>query len=362
MLKRIIKGIAGLFLLGIMIAAAGIAYAYWLYENELLKPLPVDKPFVYQLPAGTPLIQVARDLKEKQLLTPLGSYVWLFLARWEQQSKTIKSGEYPIPVGTTPQDLLAIFISGQTVQYSLTIPEGLNFREMLALIHRHDKLIHTLKDLNAAAIMEKLGYPDQHPEGRFYPDTYYFPANTTDLAFLQRAHRKMRQELAAAWDQRSAQDLPLRNADEALILASLIEKETADPSERHHIAGVFVRRLQRGMLLQTDPTVIYALGEAFDGNIRQTDLRVDNPYNTYRYAGLPPTPIALPGRASLLAAVQPQAGETLFFVAKGNGSHYFSRTLAEHECAVIQYQIKDKNSSRFRTRCRQYPQCEACRS
>ncbi len=343
----------------LLLCAAAVGYGYWIYQEQLLKPLPLENELVYELPPRTGLTQVADDFQQRGLLTWPAAKLWVVLARWNQQATRIKSGEYAISAGTTPQGLLNILISGQAIQYGLTIPEGLNFRELMALVRKHPKLEQTLTGLDDAGIMEKLGYGGEHPEGRFYPDTYHFPTRTTDVSFLQRAYRKMEQELEDAWQQR-VDGLPLKTPYEALILASLVEKETGDPAERPQIAGVFVRRLQQNMLLQTDPTVIYALGEAYDGNIRQADLQVDNPYNTYRYGGLPPTPIALPGRAALLAAVQPKEGDTLFFVASGNGQHYFSANLAEHECAVIQYQIKGKNNARFRSRCQQYPQCAAC--
>jgi UPF0755 protein len=189
--------------------------------------------------------------------------------------------------------------------------------------------------------MEAIGVSENHPEGLFFPDTYYFPNHTTDRDFLLRAYRMMQQKLAAAWGQR-AENLPLQTPYEALILASIVEKETSAAQERAQIAGVFVRRLLKGMRLQTDPTVIYGLGEEFDGNIRRKDLRTDHPYNTYLRAGLPPTPIALPSQASIEAVLHPAAGKTLYFVARGDGSHYFSTTLDEHNAAVRKYQLKPK--------------------
>ena len=187
-------------------------------------------------------------------------------------------------------------------------------------------------------LLVQLGYPKQHPEGLFFPDTYHFPRATTDKEFLQRAYQRLQTVLEEEWQQR-AENLPYQSAYEALIMASIIEKETGLASERETIAGVFVRRLNKKMKLQTDPTVIYAMGQQFDGNIRKKDLSIDSPYNTYRYKGLPPTPIALAGREAIYAALQPQDGKALYFVAKGDGSHYFSETLAEHNSAVAKYQL-----------------------
>jgi len=200
-------------------------------------------------------------------------------------------------------------------------------------------LVQTLSGLSDAEVMVRLGRPGEHPEGRFLPDTYHFPTGFTDEAFLRRALTAMDQQLAAIWNQR-APDVPLQNADQALILASIIEKETGVTAERAEIAGVFARRLRLGMRLQTDPTVIYGLGETFDGNLRRRDLETDTPYNTYTRPGLPPTPIALPGIAALEAAVNPAPGDTLYFVADGQGGHVFSRTLDEHNRAVRRYQLK----------------------
>jgi UPF0755 protein len=229
-------------------------------------------------------------------------------------------------------------VAGTVVQYQVTAIEGWTFRQFVDALATHPKLTHTLDDTSDADIMAALGHPEQHPEGRFFPDTYAFTKGTTDVAVLARAHAAMAQRLAAVWSGRDA-DLPISEPAQALTLASIIEKETARDDERRRIAGVFVRRLRRGMRLQTDPTVIYGLGEAFDGNLTRRDLRSDTPYNTYTRGGLPPTPIALPGQASLEAAVHPLEGDSLYFVATGepDGSHYFSATLAEHQQAVNRY-------------------------
>ena len=245
----------------------------------------------------------------------------------------IRAGEYRLTSDLVPDTLLALLVSGQSVSYSLTLLEGWNIRQVRAAVAAHDALQHTLHGVDDQELMDRLGLPGAHPEGRFFPDTYHFARGMTDLEFLRRAQRKMDDELAAAWAER-AEDLPLANAYEALILASIIEKETGQADERAEIAGVFARRLRKGMKLQTDPTVIYGLGESFDGDIRRRDLRTDTPYNTYTRHGLPPTPIAMPGRASVLAAAHPAPGDALFFVANGEGGHTFSATLKEHQAAV----------------------------
>ena len=217
--------------------------------------------------------------------------------------------------------------------------EGWNFKQVLAAVSGHEALKHTLKGLTDGEIMARLGHPGEHPEGRFYPDTYKFPRGTTDAAFLERAYQSMSRLLAEEWGKRDP-DLPLKTPYEALILASIVEKETGVADERSEIAGVFVRRLRKGMKLQTDPTVIYGMGDNFKGNIRRRDLKQDTPYNTYVHTGLPPTPISMPGSAAIRAVLHPAPGKSLYFVARGDGSHYFSKSLAEHNRAVRKFQLK----------------------
>jgi UPF0755 protein len=261
------------------------------------------------------------------------------LARLDPRSRRLQAGEYRIEAGTTPGGLLALFSSGRVIQYPVTLIEGWTFRQVLDALAGLEYLEQTLSGTSDAAIMARLGRPDLHPEGRFLPDTYLFPRGTPDVQVLQRALAAMDEVLAAEWAQRGP-DLPLGSPDEALVLASIVEKETGLAEERAAIAGVFVRRLRKGMLLQTDPTVIYGLGEAFDGDLRRRDLSADTPYNTYVHPGLPPTPIAMPGRDSIRAALHPADGASLYFVARGDGSHQFSTTLQEHNRAVRKYQLK----------------------
>jgi UPF0755 protein len=280
---------------------------------------------------------LALDLKQRGILDK--PVLLRFVARWQGQASKLKAGEYYLPTGTTPPQLLEILSSSQVVQYPLTIVEGWTFDQMMAAIRRDPILEHSLKEVANDQVMQYLGLDDLHPEGRFYPDTYHFPRGTTDVAFLKRAYKRMESVLEEAWRQRK-KELPLKNPYEVLILASIIERETGIPEERGKIAGVFTRRLKRGMLLQTDPTVIYGMGERYDGNIRKRDLTRDTPYNTYLHKGLTPTPIAMPSGAAIHAALNPQEGNSLYFVATGDGGHYFSSTLEEHNKAVRKYQLK----------------------
>jgi UPF0755 protein len=308
------------------------------YDSFKANPLNLPQQgLVYNLEPGSSVTSLAADLVAMGVIEqPI--YLRL-LARLNDQASRLQAGEYRIPAGTTPGELLQILASGKVIQHALTLVEGWTFQQVMLALSAHEALQHTLEDLSHAQIMQRLGYPDQHPEGRFYPDTYYFPRDESDVAFLKRAYRKMQRVLAKEWEQR-AQDLPFKDPDEALILASIVERETGLPEERARIAGVFIRRLQKGMLLQTDPTVIYGMGEHFDGNIRRRDLETDTPYNTYLRKGLTPTPIAMPSGAAIHAVLHPQLGNELYFVATGDGGHHFSRTLEEHNRAVRKYQLK----------------------
>jgi UPF0755 protein len=260
---------------------------------------------------------------------------WWF--RLSGDARKIKAGSYELDAGTTPRSLLEKLVQGEEALRSVTLVEGWTFRQVLSALKKADQLKPLAQDLPMDAIMAQLGMPGTHPEGRFFPDTYTYAKGSTDLAVLQRAKRAMDKKLAAAWAQR-APGSPLQSPDQALILASIVEKETGRASDRPQIAAVFSNRLRIGMRLQTDPTVIYGLGESFDGNLRRIDLQTDTPWNTYTRAGLPPTPIAMPGKASLLAAVQPAQSKALYFVARGDGTSQFSATLDEHNRAVNKYQ------------------------
>lgn len=264
---------------------------------------------------------------------------WKALAHEMKVVSRLQVGDYTIRHGITPAELLRKLERGDVIHYRFTIVEGWNLRELRAALARDERIRQTLADTDDAALMAALGREGVHPEGRFLPETYHYTRGMSDLDLLRRALLAMDTALADAWDTRM-DDLPLETPDQLLTLASIIEKETGKASERPEIAGVFVRRLKLGMRLQTDPTVIYGMGSAYDGNIRRRDLTTDTPYNTYTRGGLPPTPIAMPGRAALQAAANPLPGNTLYFVSRGDGSHVFSSTLAEHNRAVACHQLK----------------------
>jgi len=312
------------------IALGGAAY-WWLHQPLDLGPEPLE----LAIEPGTTPRGVARDVVAAGVKTDARLlYAWF---RVSGQDRAIKAGNYEIPPGTTPISLLQKLARGEEALRALTLVEGWNWRQVRQALAKEEQLKRDSATLSDEALMAQLGRPGVAPEGRFFPDTYTYAKGSSDIALLRRAMHAMDRRLEAAWAQRAA-DTPLKSADEALILASIVEKETGKASDRGQIAGVFVNRLRVGMLLQTDPTVIYGLGEKFDGNLRKRDLQTDTPWNTYTRAGLPPTPIAMPGKAALLAAVQPQATRALYFVAKGDGSSHFSASLEEHNRAVNRYQ------------------------
>jgi UPF0755 protein len=307
------------------------------YQDFRKTPLAVSEPgMTYEITAGTSLKQLAYDLQRRGITGHPHYLIWL--GRELDLAHRLQAGEYEITPGMTPESLLRKLASGDVIQHAITLIEGQTFREMLALIKSRDDIVHTLDGVSSQELMTRLGHEGENPEGRFLPDTYHFTRGTTDLSLLARVYNAMERHLTEAWAGRDA-GLPLNTPYEALTLASIVEKETGLAEERPMIAGVFIRRLQMGMRLQTDPTVIYGLGDRFDGNLRAGDLRSDTPYNTYTRDGLPPTPIAMPGVASIHAVLHPASGDTLFFVANGNGGHYFSRTLKEHESAVQKFQL-----------------------
>ena len=326
-----------LYRLGLL-AAAGALLILGLYEDATMtldSPLRMSEPVTISLRKGDGLSVLAEQLKQKQLLVEPFWFKLLVLRTGSLQR--LRFGVYRVMPGTTQRGLLELIVRGRTVETPITIAEGLRFEDLIRILKEQDTLRHDLKDQAYLDIMPALGEPDAHPEGQFFPDTYYASERTTELDILKKAHKKMHAVLQEEWQDR-APDLPLASPYDALILASIVEKETGDPEERAEIAGVFVRRLLQGMRLQTDPTVIYGTGEAYHGNIRKEDLRRDTPYNTYTRNGLPPTPIALPGREAIHAALHPAAGTSLYFVARGGGRHRFSSTLEEHERAVDQFQ------------------------
>ncbi len=330
----------GFRLVGVLVLIASFVGAWFIMDFQAFRshPLPLpDEGATLMVKPGENLKRVARQLHRDGLLDkPL--YLVL-LGRYLGLDARIKAGEFRLPASVTPEQLLEQLSQGQVVQHSLTLVEGETFKDMMKRVAADEILQHTLAAADGAQVMAALGYPDVNPEGRFLPETYSFPRGTTDVDFLRRAYQEMESFLQQAWSERD-DGLPLQSPYEALILASIVEKETGVAAERPKIAGVFIRRLQKGMKLQTDPTVIYGMGDSYQGDIRFRDLRTDTAYNTYTRAGLPPTPIAMPGKDAILAALHPADGKELYFVARGDGSHHFSSSLAEHNRAVDEYQRK----------------------
>jgi UPF0755 protein len=329
-LSRLLGAVAVLLLAGI---AAWLGWRH--YERQWLHA-PVaglTAPVTFEVAAGASLGAVARDLEKAGLLDR--PRTWLRHGIRAGLATRIQAGEYRLLPGTTPATLLDQFAAGDVILHAVTVPEGWTFRQALAALQSHPRIHVELADLADAEVLARLGIREEHPEGLFFPDTYRFARGTSERALLLQAHARLERELQDAWMKR-APDLPLNSAYEALILASLVEKETAAADERPRIAGVFVNRLRKGMRLQTDPSVIYGLGERFDGNLRRRDLVADTPYNSYTRSGLPPTPIALVGREALDAATQPATTRSLYFVATGlgDGRHFFAETLEEHNANV----------------------------
>jgi len=328
--------------LGLLLLVASLGGGWLWIDYRDFERTPLQLPAngaIYVLPPGGSAGSLAGDLVAAGYLPARRAPYLRWMAWTSGRAGQLKAGEYRLVPGLTASELLDLLVSGKVVQYPLTIVEGWTFRQLRAAMREHEALRRTLEGLDDAAVMALIGRPGEHPEGRFFPDTYHFPRGTTDADFLARAHKRMATVLDEAWRARVA-GLPLKDPYQALVLASIVEKESSIAAERPQIAGVFVRRLQKGMKLQADPTVIYGLGEGFDGNLRRSDLEADTPYNSYTRTGLPPTPICLPSRAAIQAAVSPAGGSELYFVAKGDGSHHFSASLDEHQRAVNQYQRK----------------------
>ncbi|MEZ5456186.1 MAG: endolytic transglycosylase MltG [Lysobacteraceae bacterium] len=336
---RWLRGLVWLLATGLVLAGAAGFVAWQDYRQFVDRPLrSLSEPIEFELPKGASLMRSLGILRSAGIREGHDLY-WRFLAHELGVQSRLKAGEYRLAAELTPGAVLQQLADGKVIQRKFTVIEGWNFRELRAALAELDAVQHTLGEVSDAEIMRQLGREGVAAEGRFLPETYHYTRNTTDIALLRRAMQSMDQALAEAWETRQP-GLPLRSPDEALILASIIEKETGQHGERAEIAGVFVRRLQIGMRLQTDPTVIYGLGADFDGNLTRAHLQTDTAWNTYTRDGLPPTPIAMPGRAALRAAVQPAAGKALYFVARGDGSHAFSNTLNEHNRAVQQYQLR----------------------
>ena len=291
----------------------------------------------FSIKPGRSVRGVARDLVTAGVFQEPTSFVWM--ARMLGQANAIKAGNYQLPTRATPYRLLEMIARGEVMLAQITLIEGWTFPQVRRALAAHGELVHDSATLETGEILRRIGASEPDPEGLFFPDTYHFSSGASDLQILARAYHEMQARLDALWQGR-ARDLPYATPYEALIMASIVEKETALESERSMIAAVFVNRLKRGMRLQTDPTVIFGLGGAFDGNLRKRDLETDNPYNTYTRGGLPPTPIAMPGQAALEAALRPAPSTALYFVARGDGTSHFSNSLDDHNRAVQKYQIR----------------------
>ncbi len=334
--KRLWRYLLGGVFLVLLSAAAGL----WALQTALVQPLAVGEDGLrFEVSSGSNLSLALRELEERGVL----KWRRLVLAYAYWQGRTgIHAGEYLLPQGSNAMDLVARLNRGDVTRYRLTLVEGWTFRQALEQVRAGRNIVQSEAGSSVDSAARALGFDsasDGNPEGWIFPDTYIYRSGTTDIDLLRQAYQRMQRVLDEEWRAR-ADSLPYGSPYEALIMASLIEKETGQPSERSEIAGVFVRRLNKGMRLQTDPAVIYGLGETFDGNLTRAHLRQSTPYNTYVIDGLPPTPIALPGRDAIRAALNPKAGNSLYFVGKGDGSHHFSATLAEHNRAVREYQLK----------------------
>ena len=326
----LIQKLFALLLLLVGVVAGGLFY----WANEPLIEAG-GKPIEFTIQAGSGVRSAMRQVNQAGV--PAEPLLLEVLARGSGRANRIKAGSYRLTAGSSPLALLQMLVRGDTIQESITIIEGWTFSQMRALLSKHEGLKKDALALEDTQLLARLGVDYPYAEGLFYPDTYKFSRGSSDLQIFEQAHGRMKKMLEEEWAKR-VEDLPYKTPYEALIMASIIEKETGKPSERDRIAAVFVNRLKRGMLLQTDPTVIYGMGANFDGNIRKQDLLTDTPYNTYKRVGLPPSPIALPGRAALQAALNPAKTNDLYFVARGDGTSQFSENLADHNKAVNQYQ------------------------
>ena len=316
-----------------------LSWAWRDFQKNLHAPAVVGNPVVIEIEKGDSFNQITDKLLAQNVV--FKPFWFKVIAVQERAVKKLKTGEYELASGLSLPEILALFVQGKTKQYTITFPEGWSFKEILHEVESNPSLDHTVHNVDFEALMTQLGANIKHPEGLFFPDTYFFEKHTTDVALLKRAYDKMQLVLQQEWQGKTG-SLPLKSPYEALILASIVEKETGVVAERSLIAGVFIRRLQAGILLQTDPTVIYGMGDSYQGNIRYKDLKTATPYNTYVISGLPPTPIAMPGRDAIYAALHPDTSNSLYFVARGDGTHQFSDTLKDHNLAVDSFQRKKK--------------------
>lgn len=323
----------------LLIAILAAVVLAWDARRVFDAQIEIERQQVLKVESGTAWSRLVEDLAGRGWVDARGALYLKVYGRITGDAARIKAGEYAVEPGTSVAGLVQQLREGEVISYRFTVVEGWRTDQAWRALRAHPKIQVSPELESTERLMAALGRPEQHPEGRFLPETYRFTDQTSDLEFMRRAMKAMDAAMARHWAARQ-EKLPLKSAEQMLILASIIERETGVPDERAQIAGVFVRRLIKGMRLQTDPTVIYGMGDAFDGNIRRRDLRTDTPYNTYTRKGLPPTPIALPGEAALAAAVNPAEGDTLFFVSRGDGTHVFSATVQEHNAAVRKYQLK----------------------
>ena len=337
-MRKVLLALAALLVVAVVAAAI-----YWQRSSTLMRaPGPHAAALQLDVPAGATVRSVLAELESRGALADRRAVELQLRVRGSPQ---IKTGKYEIPARASPEEILQQLAEGRVLLESLTVLEGWTFADMRRVVEAHPGIRSTLRGVSTAEFMSAIGHAGEHPEGRFFPDTYRFAAGTTERELFSLAYRKMAEALEAAWARR-ASGLPLADRYEALTLASIVEKETGLASERPRIAGVFITRLRRHMRLQTDPTVIYGIGDAYDGNIRKRDLQTDTPYNTYTRAGLPPTPIALPSREAIDAVVQPLETGDIFFVATGlgDGSHVFSATLEEHNAAIARFLTRQRGN------------------
>jgi len=323
--------------------AAGTGLWVWQGLKTLGKPVDLQEPVLFNVPAGTTFNRVAQQLEAQGLVE---KSLWLRLyGRLNPEQARIKAGEYEFTDGMSVRDMVDAMVAGDIKHWSIQFIEGWTFKDIRVALASAERLRQETADWSDEEVMAAMGADGEHPEGRFFPDTYLFVSGDSDLDLLKRSFNRMEAVLAEEWENRE-EGLPYDTPYEALIMASIVERETGVPHERDEVAGVFVRRLQKGMRLQTDPTVIYGMGDQYRGRIGSKDLHTYTPYNTYRIDGLPPTPIALPGQEAIHAALHPDDGEALYFVARGDGTHKFSRTLAEHQKAVREFQLNRRDDYR----------------
>ncbi|MBL7003484.1 MAG: endolytic transglycosylase MltG [Gammaproteobacteria bacterium] len=331
------------FFLGLIIVLFGAALVFQFLQFKQ-QQIDLTKPDqIFEIKPGSHIRKVAGKLKNEGLIKD--DWLFIVLAKLEGLDTKIKAGEFKLVAGSTPKQLLQQFVKGRSIQYQHSIIEGRTFKELLVDLKNNNYLKHTINDMTNEQIMAAIGAEGIHPEGRFLPDTYAFPKDTSDIDYLKRAYQAMQVALEREWQKRE-KNLPYKTPYEALIMASIIEKETGVAFERPMIAAAFITRLRKNMKLQTDPTIIYGMGDSYKGDIRYKDLREDTPYNTYVHKGLTPTPIAMPGVLAIQAALHPADSKAIYFVSKGDGTHYFSKTLKEHNNAVIKYQLKGRAPKR----------------